>query len=610
LTRIERERESVEALIHFMEHFLNLLDTLPRRGSWSAMASSLAALARELFSPSDSMRRVVDEIEKLAAHDFLGEEIDLGLFFRAIESALTSSRQEAGSFGKEGVFIGDLMSARGIPFRGVIVPGMVERLFPLTHRQDPVLLDHERQYLGETLKKELAQKEKGFDEERLLFSLALMSAQERILLSFPRLEPFTARERIPSFFLLRLMEAVVGRGVDFSDFEQWRLLERAPLSRLFPRSDAESLTALEYDLRQADTALGAKSLTPLDYLSQLSPFFSRSLQAEASRWGERSFTEFDGVLKSKQALAELDRLFAKGKLPLAPTILETYARCPCRYFLEALLGLSPLEEPDRLVALTPLDRGTLMHRILFLFFSRLKETGRLPLRPEEESLLSEMLFEIAGDILKNFEQERATGYPLLWSLEKARIFASLQGFLRAELQNGEGYRPAYLEQKFSCLFPLGDRASLLLKGRIDRIDLSADGLGARVLDYKTGQPQRIGDGEFKGGEALQLPLYLYAASEQLPGVEVASAAYYYVSERGGYRREPFTREGWEDKLKTLRLIVGALVDGIRKGIFPARPASCRPCPYPLVCGHAAAVLYERKRQDRRLRSLERIKEIP
>lgn len=603
------EREILKAFIRFMDVLLGLLDNIPRRAAWNEMSQKLAAVVRELFVPSESMQRVIDEVEKLAGYDFLGEETDLEGFAQAVQSALTFAREEAGGFGKEGVFIGDLMSARGIPFKGVIVPGMVERLFPLKHRQDPVLLDRERQYLSESLKKELAQKERGFDEERLLFILTLIGAQERILLTFPRLEPFTARERIPSFFLLRLMEAVMGKAVNFSDFEQWDLLERMPLSRLFPRSASESLTSLEYDLNQAQAALEERNMAPLDYLSRLSPFFSRSLHAEARRWGERRFTEFDGVLVGRESRAALECFLEKKNFSFSPTRLETYARCPYRYFLQALLNLAPWEETDKLEALSPLDRGALVHRILFFFFSRLEKEKRFPLKPQDRAYLNSLLKELAEEVLRQFAEEKATGYPLLWSLEKSRIIASLEGFVKMELKDQAGFAPAYLEQSFNCPFPLDGKEAILLKGRIDRIDLSRDGRKARIIDYKTGVPQPIGDGEFKGGEALQLPLYLYAAGLQFREVELTSAAYAYVSEKAGYRRFLFTTEGWAGKLKTLQLIVRGLVAGIRKGIYPARPASCSPCPFPLICGHTAKVLYERKGRDPRIAFFEQIKEI-
>ena len=603
------EQESLKDFIHFVDVLIKTLEDIPQRASWSEMARSLMGIAQKLFLPSDSMQKIIDEIEKLTGCDFLEEETDLERFARALQFALTSAREGAGGFDKGGVFIGDLMSARGIPFKGVIVPGMVERLFPLKHRQDPVLLDRERQYLSESLKKELAQKERGFDEERLLFTLTLMGAQERILFTFPRLEPFTARERIPSFFLLRLMEAVVGKTMDFSDLEEWPLLERVPLSRLFPRSVSDSLTSLEYDLKQADAALEEGNMAALSYLSHLSPFFSRSLQAEAKRWGERHFTEFDGVLIGRESRASLESTLAKRGLSFSPTALETYARCPYRFFLQTLLHLAPWEEVDKLEALSPLDRGDLVHRILCPFFSRLKEERRFPLAAQDRTYLDSLLTELAQGVFKAFEEEKATGYPLLWSLEKSRIMESLQGFIKTELKDDDGFVPAYFEQRFNCPFPLDDKGTISLRGRIDRIDLSPDGRRARIIDYKSGQPKPIGDGEFKGGEALQLPLYLYAASQQLTGIDFTSAAYAYVSEKAGYKRFLFTTNGWEDKLKTLKAIVSGLVTGIKKGIYPSTPASCRPCPYPLICGHAAQVLYERKSQDPRIKFFARIRGI-
>ena len=232
------------------------------------------------------------------------------------------------------------------------------------------------------------------------------------------------------------------------------------------------------------------------------------MRAEARRWGEKKFTEFDGVLTGRESRAALERFLGKKESSFSPTRLETYARCPYRYFLQALLSLAPWEETDKLEALSPIDRGALVHRILFLFFSRLKEENRFPLAAQARSYLNSVLMELAEKAFQEFAQEKATGYPLLWSLEKSRILASLEGFVKTELKDLECFEPAYLEQSFNCPFPLDGKRAIVLRGRIDRIDLSPDGRQARIIDYKTGYPQPIGDGEFKGGEALQLPLYL------------------------------------------------------------------------------------------------------
>ena len=59
-------------------------------------------------------------------------------------------------------------------------------------------------------------------------------------------------------------------------------------------------------------------------------------------------------------------LFPHG-LCLSASRLETYARCPFRYFLETVLDLKPWEEPEQIFALLPRDRGVLVHAILYDF---------------------------------------------------------------------------------------------------------------------------------------------------------------------------------------------------------------------------------------------------
>jgi ATP-dependent helicase/DNAse subunit B len=603
---------SLRALIAFLEPFFRSIQTIPRQGRWSEFSRSLGALLRELLPPELEAPRVIDEIEAMSAYDLLSEEISLDRFARAVEAVLTAAEEQTERFGRGGVFIGDLMSARGITFKAVILPGMIERFFPRPWRQDPILLDHERQYFSEKLGRELPLKNRGYDEERTLFTLALMAARERLLLSFPRLDVLTGRERIPSFFLLRLMEAAEGRPAHFTDLESWGKMQRVPLGRLFPREVEDALDSLEFDLSRADAAVKGKELTPLRYLSSASPFFSRSLQAEAERWGERRLTGFDGSLQGRKSRAFLKKLYPTNETILSPTRLETYARCPYRYFAERLLGLAPLDEPDRFAVLSPLDRGVLIHDILYRFLNRLKEKGRLPLRSQKPDFLSSLLIELAEIVLKRFELENATGFPLLWSVQKEQIMEDLRGFLEAELAEEEAFSPFHLETDFSCPFELDGGERLTFRGRIDRIDLDNAGRRARVIDYKTGRPTAIEDGEFKGGEALQLPIYLCAATSLLKDVEVVEADYYFVTRAAEYRKTPFTRKDWPGKLTTLRKITGALIQGMRQGLFVARPSSCSRggCLYPWLCTPAAEVLYERKSQDPKIRFFEGIKEIP
>jgi len=591
----------------FVRHLFGSLMTLPNRGRWSDLADGFSNLLRAILTPAPETERVTAEINGLAWLDLLNEQIDLERFSRAVELTLNSARESSDGFGKGKVFIGDIMSARGLVFRAVVVPGMVEKMFPRSWRQDPILLDHERQYISEGLGKELVQKSRQFDEERLLFVLTVMAARERILLTYPRLEVLTGRERIPSFFLLRLMEAVNGRAASFSNFDEWKLHRRVPLSRFFPADGNDALDILEYDLLQADRVVSGTNRSSLNYLPALSPFFNSGLVSEAARWGQKIFTNYDGVLEDLWSRTHLDRRFG-NRTTFSPTALECYARCPFRFFIEYLLRVRATEEPDPFALLSPQDRGSLVHQILFLFLDKLKREELLPMTRERENPLEVSLIDIADQVFAQYEKEEVTGFELLWQLEKEKLTADLRSWLQAELAEAGTFVPARFEQEFLCSFPLNGEAVVQIRGRIDRVDVSQPDRTARILDYKTGRPRRLKDGEFKGGEALQLPLYLYASRELLDEA-TTEASYYYVSRNGKFQKDRFTRDSWDKKLETLARILAGLVGEIRRGLFIARPPSCGECPYPWICTPAAGVLFERKRRDRRIETFESIKGI-
>jgi hypothetical protein len=71
-----------------------------------------------------------------------------------------------------------------------------------------------------------------------------------------------------------------------------------------------------------------------------------------------------------------------------------------------------------------------------------------------------------------------------------------------------------------------------IRGWIDRLDVSADGRQARVVDYKTGKPRD--PGELAGGAELQRCLYAFAAQTLLGENVAVEAALLYPREGGGY----------------------------------------------------------------------------
>ncbi|GIX49255.1 MAG: hypothetical protein KatS3mg131_3466 [Candidatus Tectimicrobiota bacterium] len=200
------------------------------------------------------------------------------------------------------------------------------------------------------------------------------------------------------------------------------------------------------------------------------------------------------------------------------------------------------------------------------------------------------------------------GRPLLWEALKHEMRHDLLAFLaadsrwRAEQQT----RPLAVEGHFgmplagswpavTLRLPPGETVQFC--GRIDRIDVDATGSRAVVIDYKTGAYDRyrvLQHDPLGGGRFLQLPIYALAARAALPQLQSVEAQLWFVTRRGGLRRQAVALEGVADRLHD---VLGRIASGIRQGLFPARPLDCKACPFDRLCPATRQVLWEKKAQD-------------
>jgi ATP-dependent helicase/DNAse subunit B len=338
------------------------------------------------------------------------------------------------------------------------------------------------------------------------------------------------------------------------------------------------------------------------------------------RWGTQRLTPFDGMIEDESVRTTVSqRLFPTG-IALSASALETYARCPFRYFLNTVLGVLPQEDPELLLTLQPRERGALLHEILRDFFSRLQREGRVPLATQAPQELLHVLQTVAHAHFATFAATRATGLPVVWEVEQERLLEQLSLLLTWEIGHEKDFLPAAFEAPFGTdsaetvamlphgvmQFALDDGRVIHLRGRIDRIDVSADARHARILDYKSGKPVR---GRFAGGTVLQLPLYLYAARRLRPDLQWTAAEYVYLNRAERPREPAFPAETWPEIETELRAIVTVLAGGLRAGCFPQTPDTCQPCAFPLVCSATAETRARRKQHDPRLGGLRSMRKI-
>jgi len=622
-------------LLARVEELHAALETLPSEGTWRGLTDAILDLAGRFIPPEGLSDQILACVTSLGGLDIVASPVRLDLFVSTLQRALERGavrRPEDGQFQRSGIFVGSVMDARLLSFHAVAVVGLVEKSFPAAARQDPILLDEEREEINRILgAARLSLKARRQDEDRLLFELACRTAVESLLLSYPRVDPATTRVRLPSPFLLRAASEREGKPIDYESLEKLDRTRRVSLSALAPEEMASAIFSREFDLQAlrsaSSEAADAATRRRLSTFLSSNPILERALKAEQARWGESRFTAHDGVILRPSVLDALRAAQLSAEAPVSASRIEQYASCPLSYFFKEVLRLRPLCDPEDQNRIDPMARGGLMHRILFDLFASLRDRGLLPLHSGREAAALELLDELAAERFREEEASGLVGYPLLWEIDKVLISEDLAEVIRREAAGSDSekdtqvWEPAHFEIRFGrprrgegrqedptsddkpVILDVGSGRTVPVEGRIDRVDLSRDGSSARVTDYKTGRLERYANDALAGGTTVQLPLYMRAAEALLaaahPGVQTAVARYLSVSRRGEFGQVVFTQEALEARREDLARILTTFSNGVARGVFFAypEPNTCRNCDYRLACGEGREARFARKRID-------------
>ena len=198
--------------------------------------------------------------------------------------------------------------------------------------------------------------------------------------------------------------------------------------------------------------------------------------------------------------------------------------CPYQFYARHALHLNELDEVQQ--ALEKKDYGEHVHAILHHFHQGYPVLGGHD-RTELEQALRAISREEFARALEADYLSRA--WALRW---EQRIPAYLDWQLGRE-QSGWRWRDG--ELKRSIELALDDGRSLVLQGRIDRVDFRTDdGIDAyAVLDYKT-QPHSVLQKKVRDpGEDVQLPVYALLLADA-----VVEAAFVPLDEKDGIRAVP------------------------------------------------------------------------
>ena len=601
LTALQRDVANLAHLRSFALPVIKTIDALPSSSPWGDWLQQLRRLAPRVLRRPERVLAVLAELEPMAAIGPVSiDEV------RDVLAERLSTLEEEPPLRRYGrVFVATPAQALGRSFKTVFIPGLAERIFPQRPREDPLLLDDQRRRLSADLR---TQADRG-QQERMLLRLAVGSAQERVYISYPRLNVVEARPRVTSFYGLDVARAIRGQIPDFEKLEQEAAdAVKARLAWPAPPDPDRAIDSVEHDLailgpllRESDSS---KVRGRARYLLELNENLARSLRSRWARWHNKSWSPFDGLVR---ATAEITPALAEHRLsarPYSVSALQKFAACPYQFFLSAIYRLEPRKEIAALEQLDPLTRGHMFHRVQAEGLRVLARNGALPVTPKNLDNAIAVFDQTLDRVGAEYREELAPPILRVWLNEVEAMRADLRGWLRHVAASGDAWLPVYFEFSFGLpADPSRDSASLAepvmldggwkLRGSIDLIERNQNAPVLRVTDHKTGADRTGGTFIVGGGEILQPILYslVVEAAMQQP---VAEARLFFCTAHGGFAERVLPLN---DLIRRQGIDVLEIVDrAVEKGVLPPAPRekACLFCDFRVVCGPYEEIRSRRK----------------
>jgi len=287
---------------------------------------------------------------------------------------------------------------------------------------------------------------------------------------------------------------------------------------------------------------------------------------------------------------------------------ENYARCPYFYYLKKILKIEFVKEKE--IKLEPVEIGSIIHKILFEFFTDLQRESEkidgkfqiINLSNENLNQYRKKLLQIAQNELNNplydhpfvkmhtnkFLSSIKSINPLLFWIEKD-----------IENQSNTNLRPTFFEYPITIELENPSNASekITYSLKIDRIDIEeikTNEYNFSVVDYKI-NPNAVKDKDILEFKSFQIPLYLISVMEHFRKNNIKFnplyGQYYFILKYDKFEEKILNSQ---DKRKLIDIIEAInlsksktfeIKNSIVNGIFgiTTDEKNCRNCDMEAIC---------------------------
>ncbi|RKY23303.1 MAG: hypothetical protein DRP62_06190 [Planctomycetota bacterium] len=505
--------------------FLDKLEVPETLENWIEQAGE-----REDYTTIDEHRQFYDKFVDMFSElveVFAGQELTVEDYSAIIKSAFSQLMLAFIPPTLDQVLVGSIERSRHPDLKAVFLIGATQKQFPVPVNYSGILTDDDRCAAESADFALAATTSQTLAERQYLTYIAFTRASEFMCITYPLANEKGSAEVRSQFIdnLESLFDNLNEESIaaEQSDELPERIYNEAELADLL-------CSRLGAEWQRGKGAKGQRDKGTNDELGELLDDICADEQLGEIGAMVRSAINYENLAHLDKEIA--GKLFGR-QIKSSATKLGDFAACPYKYFAEHILELQERKESK----LEPLDIGRFYHSVLDSLLKQLNAENKDFATIDDKELL-ELLTEQEAKIVQtdtfisNFSRHSEHNKFIIHSAGEVLEDCVLA---IAQMVRAGRFRPIWSEIKFDEEYGqlgkyelmLSDNHSLILRGKIDRLDI-AEINGEKiaiVFDYKKSKDKAsFSWSKFYYGLDMQLPIYMSAIRQRGRADEIQDVA--------------------------------------------------------------------------------------
>ncbi|RKD31187.1 PD-(D/E)XK nuclease family protein [Thermohalobacter berrensis] len=500
---------------------------------------------------------------------------------------------------RKGISILTPTISRGLKFSYVFFVGLSQGEYP-NIKEDNWFFREEDYSIFKKVGIDLKNYDELFDKESLIFILGITRTKEGLIISYS--EDVGKDTSIPSIFLEEILNIFKGdkieNKVNFLPLDMTYLLKEKLEDVTHERELVKCILHKYYNSQDEQEHLSLLNNINKDVVKEI----IEKIECEVKR-EENEFNEFDGLIIDKDIKNDLTNSFSNSRFSI--TQLETYGKCPFRFLYEVVLDVKEVEK--EVLDFSPIERGSLYHKVLAEYYNRHKDDFRNYVLKNEQFKVEDTKKEIEELVIDEVYNLGVKYINNMWKLRIEQITDNIINLVNKDLERLKKYKGNLYPSEFEVEFGFKEKyiikiddIEIPLLGKIDRIDMidEGDSQSFIVYDYKYSSYGIKYIKDILEGISFQLPVYIMSQIDK--GKEVIGGGYIIIKDGKVYiqmikedkrsylnkrkSKSTLSDEEWNLLIEEVKKKIKDYIEKIFMGDFRLNPHYCEDfCQYKNMC---------------------------